>query len=123
MRVRGVATTMSSLAASGGRVLCLHGGGTNAEIMRVQTAKLRHQLRGEMEFEFLEGTHENLYVDRGIQRRFAGPFLSWYDVQHDAVRSLRLEPSVRSELSVSRWCRHAVVMRRSMRAGETPRST
>ena len=89
LRCRGVAAAMSSIAGGGGRVLCLHGGGTNAEIMRIQTAKLRHQLRDEMEFEFLEGTHANLYVDPGIQRRFAGPFLSWYDVKHDAVRDLR----------------------------------
>ena len=38
------------------KILCLHGGGTNEAIMRVQTAKVRRMLRGEAEFEFFEGT-------------------------------------------------------------------
>ena len=38
------------------KILCLHGGGTNEAIMRVQTAKVRRMLRDEAEFEFFEGT-------------------------------------------------------------------
>ena len=68
------------------RILCLHGGGTNEAIMRIQTAKLRAQLRGEFDFEFLEGTHTVEAVDPAIKKRFAGQqYLGWYDVKHDAA--------------------------------------
>ena len=67
------------------KVLCLHGGGTNEAIMRLQTAKLRRNLREDAQFEFIEGAHEMLYVDPAVEKRFDPPFFSWYDVQHDAV--------------------------------------
>ena len=38
------ATAIGATAAPH-HILCLHGGGTNAAIMRLQTSKLRHQLR------------------------------------------------------------------------------
>ena len=38
----------------GARILCLHGGGTNAAIMKLQTAKLRAQLRPDFSFDFIE---------------------------------------------------------------------
>ena len=38
------ATAIGATAAPH-HILCLHGGGTNAAIMKLQTSKLRHQLR------------------------------------------------------------------------------
>ena len=85
-----------------GRALCLHGGGTNAAIMRLQTAKLRRELKSSFHFEYLEGTERTNTVDPEIRERFDGPFVSWYDVVHDApehqlyLDSL-LDPTVRFE--------------------------
>jgi len=74
------------------KILCLHGGGTNEAIMRVQTAKVRRMLRDEAEFEFFEGTLPMTNVDPAVKRRFEGPYLSWYDVKHDAYEGVR-EPA------------------------------
>jgi predicted phosphodiesterase len=70
---------MSRPPSAPARVLCLHGGGTNAEVMRQQTAKLRARLRGMVEFEFFEGTTEAQVVDPAVERRFgkSRPFYSW----------------------------------------------
>lgn len=66
------------------RILCLHGGGTSASIMRIQTAKLRSFLKPyNYEFSFAEGPMETKAHDPAVATRFGGPFYSWYDVQHD----------------------------------------
>ena len=67
------------------RVLCLHGGGTHVEIMRLQTAKLRRVLGARAELEFMQGTRVMDAVDPSVRDRFAGPFYGWYDVTHDDV--------------------------------------
>lgn len=86
--VRCVASS-SATADTLPRILCLHGGGTNEAIMRVQTAKLRNQLRSEIDFDFLQGTMTMENVDPAVKKRFDGPFLSWYDVTHDAYEGKR----------------------------------
>ena len=71
-------------------ILCLHGGGTNEEIMRLQTAKLRLRLP-EVRFHFLEGGVAAPAVDPAVAARFGGTraggaepsFRSWYDVEYD----------------------------------------
>ena len=78
-----VAVGAASASAAVPRVLCLHGGGTNAAIMRAQTTKLRVQLRGQFDFEFLEGAWPFEKVDPAVRRRFDPPYLGWYDVEHD----------------------------------------
>ena len=94
-RVGVTATAAASVAAtasssrSSAKVLCLHGGGTNAAIMRLQTAKLRAQLRGDCEFEFLEGVVPMVNVDPAVKARFGGPYVSWYDVTHNAYEGVR----------------------------------
>ncbi|EOD17651.1 hypothetical protein EMIHUDRAFT_118475 [Emiliania huxleyi CCMP1516] len=87
-----VAATSLGAAAALPRVLCCHGGGTNEAIMRVQTAKLRRTLKSEAEFVFVEGALEQTYIDPAVAARFDGPFLSWYDVEHDAYEGTR-EPA------------------------------
>lgn len=57
--------------------------------MRVQTAKLRRTLKSEAEFAFVEGALEQTYIDPAVAARFDGPFLSWYDVEHDALTPRR----------------------------------
>ena len=71
-------------------VLCLHGGGTNEAVMRMQTAKLRAQLRPKVEFHFLEGHFPTAALDPAVEARFGAAggeepsFFSWYDVEvHD----------------------------------------
>ena len=55
--------------------------------MRVQTAKLRNQLKrrgGGFEFEFLQGELQTKAHDPAVATRFGGKsFYSWYDVEHD----------------------------------------
>ncbi|KAI0415232.1 serine hydrolase FSH [Xylaria grammica] len=40
------------------KFLCLHGNGTNSNVMDIQTAPLRHELEGGHEFEFVEASLE-----------------------------------------------------------------
>lgn len=56
--------------------------------MRLQTAKLRAQLR-DVEFDFIQGTVPMENIDAALERRFEGPFMSWYDVTHDAYEGRR----------------------------------
>ena len=83
-------------------ILCLHGGGTNEAIMRIQTAKLRAALKPSAAFHFLEGTVPSSAVDPSVKARFADQnFYSWYDVEYDRetssieeYRDALLDPSV-----------------------------
>lgn len=85
----------------GARVLCLHGGGTNTAVLRLQTAKLRARMGSAASFEFLEGGWPSRALDPAIAKKFGeeGSYWSWYDVQveeqngRDYVECL-LDPSV-----------------------------
>ena len=81
--VRLLGATAAGAASPTHHILCLHGGGTNAAIMRMQTAKLRHQLRDVAEFHYLEGGMATPALDEAIASRFDSPFYAWYDVTHD----------------------------------------
>ena len=72
------------------RVLCLHGGGSSVAVMRRQTSKLRAALRGQVEFDFLQGGQ--LMLDEEVDPRLRavfgdGPYFNWYSVRHDAPPS------------------------------------
>ena len=67
------------------KILCLHGGGTNVEIMRLQTAKFRRMCPA-AQFDFLNGPRVmERPLDPSIGSRFKGPFRSWYDVTYEDV--------------------------------------
>eukprot|EP00966_Prymnesium_polylepis_P080434 1863636-Prymnesium_polylepis.1 len=69
------------------RLLCLHGGGSSAAVMRRQTSKLRAALHSQVEFEFLQGEQvmPEAEVDPRLRAVFGdGPYFNWYSVRHDA---------------------------------------
>ena len=78
---------MQSICHPGMRVLCLHGGGGSAKVMRYQTAALQAALPSAT-FEFLEG--ERIWPDHlrspVLTRMFGeGPYYGWYQVDDDGV--------------------------------------
>ena len=68
------------------RVLCLHGGGSNATVMKLQCASLQRGL-GERAapFEFVEGPTVATHVDPKLLELFGAdaPYWAWYDVTSD----------------------------------------
>jgi predicted esterase len=80
------------------KILCLHGGGSNGGIFKIQTARLRAQLRSHFEFVFLDAPRETS-AGPGILPFFegGGPFRSWTDgVDPARLREFLLE-AVRSQ--------------------------
>ena len=83
-RVASIAT-----ASKAPRILCLHGGGSNAAVMRLQTAKLRAALP-EVAFDFLEATRvmPAAEVDPRLRSRFGDAgFYNWYGVEYNSPTS------------------------------------
>ncbi|KAK0533691.1 hypothetical protein OC835_002946 [Tilletia horrida] len=74
----------STSTSSGGnaprkvRILCLHGKGTNAAIMKSQTKAVCSKLEDICEFVFVDGLFECLPYP-GADQFYAGPFYSWYE--------------------------------------------
>lgn len=72
------------------RVLCLHGGGANRQVMEFQTALLRSTLGPGANFDYLEGDRpwKDADVEPGLRRMFGdGPYFGWYGVEHDGPTS------------------------------------
>ncbi|KAE8150833.1 hypothetical protein BDV25DRAFT_171872 [Aspergillus avenaceus] len=61
------------------RLLCLHGHGTNSEILETQLAQLRGYLPADWEFDFLDGEMESKPAT-GIEDIFPGPYYSYHGV-------------------------------------------
>ncbi|KAM7200714.1 Serine hydrolase FSH [Naviculisporaceae sp. PSN 640] len=60
------------------RILCLHGLGTNAEIMESQIHPIRSKLPADWDFVFLDGEQEaKPFLDVG--KSYPGPYLCYYD--------------------------------------------
>lgn len=75
------------------RFLCLHGGGSNAEVNRVQLARLMKQLGAgaDATFRFFEGTrvYPEAEVDPTVRRIVGGrDVFGWYGVENAAQKSL-----------------------------------
>ncbi|KAI9842019.1 MAG: hypothetical protein M1837_007515 [Sclerophora amabilis] len=60
------------------RVLCLHGMGVNADIMRKQTASFRSLLPSFYEFTFVDGG-STCDAAPGVAEFYPGPYRCWYD--------------------------------------------
>jgi predicted esterase len=71
------------------RFLCLHGGGGNRSVMKLQTARLVAALgHNHVELAFLEGSRESKLADvePALIKMFgSGPYFGWYGVENDAV--------------------------------------
>lgn len=71
------------------RILCLHGGGSNGNIMRFQVSPLKQLLGEKVEWHFLEGGRSWEFAagqePPAIMKSLAGdmPFRGWYGVVHD----------------------------------------
>lgn len=67
------------------RVLALHGGGSNTNIMRYQTSQLRRLLGDSAEWEFLNGTRSWNEEPDAMMKAIADgmPFKGWYGVSND----------------------------------------
>ncbi|OJD32105.1 ef-hand calcium-binding domain protein [Diplodia corticola] len=69
------------------RFLCLHGHGTNSQILEAQLEPLRSRLPRDWEYEFLDGEKETIPAT-GIDAVFPGPYVCYHeepipeDVQH-----------------------------------------
>jgi len=62
------------------KFLCLHGNGTNSNVMKLQTSPLRHELQDRHTYEFVEATIK-VPFSKGLES-FASPgddFFSFYD--------------------------------------------
>ncbi|KAI2631941.1 serine hydrolase FSH [Hypoxylon sp. NC1633] len=59
------------------KFLCLHGAGTNSNVLDIQTDPIRRALDTNAEFEFYDGFCEVEPVEE-IKNIFAGPFYTWY---------------------------------------------
>ncbi|KAI1375800.1 serine hydrolase FSH [Hypoxylon crocopeplum] len=59
------------------RFLCLHGAGTNSNVLDIQTGPIRDALDTNATFEFYDGFCEVETVEE-IKNIFAGPFYTWY---------------------------------------------
>ena len=79
------------------RLLCLHGGGSNQQIMMLQTARLRRAMgASNVQLEFLEGTREQPRerVEKALLS-LTGPdarFFSWYGVENDSMAAAADDP-------------------------------
>lgn len=61
------------------RILCLHGGGTSAEIFRSQTSAVRWKLdESEYQFDFLDAPYP-WKPGPGVGPFFEGPYFSWWE--------------------------------------------
>jgi len=58
------------------KFLCLHGKGTSAEILEVQTEGFRNLLPGHFDYEFVEGENE-VPPAPGVAKVFPGPYFSY----------------------------------------------
>jgi len=69
------------------RVLALHGGGSNSNVMKFQTQALQRTLgKEDVEWDFLDGDHvwKNQRTDEMMKALAKGmPFRGWYDVVND----------------------------------------
>ena len=78
-------------AATPTRILCLHGGGANSNVMRYQTRALREAFGGGAVFEYIDGGRawpEDQVPDL-LRRLFKGPYHGWYGVDDDCDDSTR----------------------------------
>eukprot|EP00316_Scyphosphaera_apsteinii_P012995 CAMPEP_0119323928 /NCGR_PEP_ID=MMETSP1333-20130426/61962_1 /TAXON_ID=418940 /ORGANISM="Scyphosphaera apsteinii, Strain RCC1455" /LENGTH=227 /DNA_ID=CAMNT_0007331499 /DNA_START=60 /DNA_END=740 /DNA_ORIENTATION=- len=71
------------------RFLCLHGGGGNTTINRLQMGRIHKAMGGDREasFEYFQGTRMTPpdEVDPMLRKMFgSGPFFNWYGVENDA---------------------------------------
>ena len=70
------------------KFLCLHGGGGNKSINKLQTSKLKVTMGGDAkaQMDFLEGTRvwDSNSVDPTLKKMFGeGPYYGWYGVEND----------------------------------------
>ncbi|CZR45918.1 uncharacterized protein FPRO_14906 [Fusarium proliferatum ET1] len=59
------------------RFLCLHGAGTNSDVLDIQTGPIRDSLDSNATFKFYDGFCDVEPVEE-IKNIFAGPFYTWY---------------------------------------------
>ncbi|MCJ1367137.1 hypothetical protein MMC16_006269 [Acarospora aff. strigata] len=75
------------------RILCLHGGGTSAEIFRIQTCKLQRALQQHFQFVFIDAPHAStpgpgvLPVFEGFDPYFR--WVTWWKNENDYTREER----------------------------------
>ncbi|CRG90948.1 hypothetical protein PISL3812_07996 [Talaromyces islandicus] len=59
------------------KFLCLHGAGTNSEILEIQLGPVRDALKAKADFEFFEGFLEVAPLEE-LKDFFKGPYFTWY---------------------------------------------
>ncbi|KAH8588577.1 serine hydrolase-domain-containing protein [Bisporella sp. PMI_857] len=69
------------------RFLCLHGKGTNCEIMKLQTRALREKLPPSFEYEFIDGEEDSL-PPKGMDLIYPGPYLQYASCAEAVERTL-----------------------------------